>query len=302
MCSDKGWVNQELYLTWFKFFIAHIPPARPVLLIQHGHSSHVSLDVITLARDNDVHLLCLPSHTTHLLQPLDVGVFKSLKSNFSRACRTYLAAHPGEVITTDILASLLGQAWPQSMTPVNAMSGFRKCGIYPLNPGQILDRQLAPSRVFESVSNVTFTPEEEVLYQARLEESYDLEDPNYHQWLRLRHPEVLDDVTAECTHDTSPHSSSVTSSRKSPSVLSTCAPDSLRSNISTSSVDAAESVSNCDVLSKVLALPQPKQSKKRKPGFNSKAVCLTDDSTLQELEDKSEERRCRQEEKRSQKN
>ena len=63
-CSDNGWINQELYIKWFKFFIEKIPPARPVLLIQDGHSFHISLDVIQLARDNGVHLLCLPVHTT----------------------------------------------------------------------------------------------------------------------------------------------------------------------------------------------------------------------------------------------
>ena len=81
-CSDNGWINQELYLRWFKFFIANIPSARPVLLIQDGHGSHISLDVIRLARENDASFLCLPAHTTHLLQPLDVGVL-TLKLNFS---------------------------------------------------------------------------------------------------------------------------------------------------------------------------------------------------------------------------
>ena len=147
-CSDSGWINEGLYIKWFKFFLAKIPPTRPVLLIEDGHSSHISIDVIKLARDNGVHLLCLPAHTMHMLQPLDVGVFKSLKSNYSMACKKFLSKRPGQVITTDVLASLLAQAWPESVTPVNVMSGFRKCGIYPLNPGQISDRQLAPSRAF----------------------------------------------------------------------------------------------------------------------------------------------------------
>ena len=60
----------DLYLEWFKFFIANIPPTRPVLLIEDGHASHISIEVIKLAQSNDIHLLCLPSHTTHLLQPL----------------------------------------------------------------------------------------------------------------------------------------------------------------------------------------------------------------------------------------
>ena len=45
-CSENGWINQDLYLKWFKFFLVNIPPTRPVLLIEDGHASHVSLEVI----------------------------------------------------------------------------------------------------------------------------------------------------------------------------------------------------------------------------------------------------------------
>lgn len=123
-CTDNGWVNGELFLQWFHFFVNSIPPSRPVLLILDGHASHVSIDVIELARSNQIHMLCLPSHTTHILQPLDVGVFKSLKANYSKACRKYLSDNPGRVITTEAIASLLAVAWPLSVTPVNIMAGF----------------------------------------------------------------------------------------------------------------------------------------------------------------------------------
>ena len=140
-CSKSGWVNQDLYLEWLRFFISSIPAARPVLLIEDGHSSHISLEVIELAQENDIHLLCLPSHTSHLLQPLDVGVFKSLKSFFNKACKQFMADNPGCVVRSENLASLLAIA-----TECNIMSGFRKCGIHPLNPGVIDDRQTAPSQ------------------------------------------------------------------------------------------------------------------------------------------------------------
>ena len=123
--SVNGWINQELYLEWFKFFIASIPSARPVLLIEDGHSSHITIEVIELARQNDIHLLCLPSHTSHVLQPLDIGVFKSFKSHFSKCCSTsqYMMKNPGRVVTTEALASIIGKAWPLSITPFNIMSG-----------------------------------------------------------------------------------------------------------------------------------------------------------------------------------
>ena len=35
---------------------------------------------------------------------------------------------PGRVITTDVLASITVEVYPVSFTPVNIMSGFKKCG------------------------------------------------------------------------------------------------------------------------------------------------------------------------------
>ena len=59
-------MNTEIFTYWFTFFISSIPASRPVLLI-------MSLGNIELARENNIHLLCLPSHTSHiLLAPLDV--------------------------------------------------------------------------------------------------------------------------------------------------------------------------------------------------------------------------------------
>ena len=153
MTSDNGWITKEIYLEWFKFFIKSIPPARPVLLIEDGHGSHITLDVIELARTNDIHLLCLPSHTSHILQPLDIGVFKSFKCEYSKACRKYMMENPGRVITSEVIASLVGNTWAHSITPMNILSGFKKTGIAPLNPGEVSDRMLAPATVHKPSSD-----------------------------------------------------------------------------------------------------------------------------------------------------
>ena len=115
-------------------------------------------------------------------------MFKALKSFYSKDCSKYLANNPGRVITTDIIASLV--AWPLSVTPVNIMSGFKKTGAFPLNPGEVTDRYLAPSHALDSssASNASsphdnslpekrkFTPEQCKLYEMRFSEGYDLPD------------------------------------------------------------------------------------------------------------------------------
>ena len=285
--SKNGWINTALFLQWFQFFLSNIPPPRPVLLIMDGHSSHVSIDLIEVARDNNIHLLCLPSHTTHFLQPLDVGIFKSFKSNSSKACTKYLAANPGRVITSDRLASLVAEAWPHSLTPLNVMSGFKKCGIFPLNPSEITDRQIAPSKavhyqtaakkvdtdgVTVNSNSPLFSPEKQALYRKRYEEGYDVDDPGYIAWLKINHPA---DVSSICTGSSS--SSVVTASQSSTTGL--------RSSSSTKS-------SSADVLAEVLSLPHPPEraKSKRKPALNSKAVCITEDEILEELKKKEYEK------------
>ena len=59
--SETGWINSQLYVDWFKFFIQNIPSNIPVLLIQDGHHSHVSIELIELARSNDI----VYQHTHH---------------------------------------------------------------------------------------------------------------------------------------------------------------------------------------------------------------------------------------------
>ena len=304
--SENGWITQEIYMEWFQWFLANIPPTRPVLLIEDGHASHISIEILELARTNDVHLLCLPAHTTHILQPLDVGVFKSFKTFFSKACHKYLTTYPGRVITTDVIASLVAEAWPQSMTPLNIMSGFRKCGIYPINPGEVSDRQLAPSKAVRpknpslshSSSDFTlsssadsqpedkllpsiFTKEQEALCQTRYEEGYDVYDCSYVTWLQLNHPEAARNFSqAKHPSTAEPNCQENRKANSSGSVI-TQAPKSIPSNTTVSSC------SSSDVLRELLVLPQPKPSKhKKRTALNSKARVITDIEVLEELKRK----------------
>jgi len=68
---------------------------RPRILIFDGHVSHISTEAIRFCIKANIIALCLPRHSTHLLQPLDVGVFSSYahyyKKELSKRCR--FAAH-----------------------------------------------------------------------------------------------------------------------------------------------------------------------------------------------------------------
>lgn len=48
------------------------------LLLLDGHNSHCTFRFCDYAQKNRILVVCLPSHTTHALQPCDVGVFGPL--------------------------------------------------------------------------------------------------------------------------------------------------------------------------------------------------------------------------------
>ena len=77
--SDSGWITTDLFIKWFKWFVAHTSNvSKPMLLIMDNHPCHISIEVIEMAKQNQILLLLLPPHCTHTLQPLDTVTFRYL--------------------------------------------------------------------------------------------------------------------------------------------------------------------------------------------------------------------------------
>ena len=80
--SNSGWMDAELFGEWFKHhFLLHAPSARPLLLLLDGHASHYNPGVLRIAAEEDIILFLPATSYTHLLQPLDNGLFSSIKSH-----------------------------------------------------------------------------------------------------------------------------------------------------------------------------------------------------------------------------
>lgn len=135
-CSDSGWINKELFLKWFKHFVAFsgASPENPVLLILDGHSTHTkNIDLIDKTQKSGVILFCLPPHCSHKLQPLDIAFMKPLSKYYGDEIRKFLRNNPGKVATLAHISSLFGPAYTKAALMTTAINGFEKTGISPLN-------------------------------------------------------------------------------------------------------------------------------------------------------------------------
>lgn len=135
-CSKNGWINGELYHDWLHHFVKHVKPTAddPVLLVLDNHSSHISIQAYDFCRTNNIHVVSLPPHTSHHLQPLDLTFFGPLKNALYREYDLYLTSTGHEKITEYDIAELLNKAFMKVATMDKAASGFRSSGIFPFNP------------------------------------------------------------------------------------------------------------------------------------------------------------------------
>ena len=131
--SQNGWIDRTLFCDWmFEHFLAFAPPARPLLLLLDGHSSHYCPEVIKACAEEEVIIMALPPNTTHIIQPLDRGCFSPLKSQWKRVIQSYVSKNH-KAITRYEFSSLFAEAWYSSMTAKNIQAGFKISGVFPFN-------------------------------------------------------------------------------------------------------------------------------------------------------------------------
>jgi hypothetical protein len=136
VCHKSGWMQLELFEKWFDHFVHHTQTSKsnPVLLILDGHKTHTqNIATIEKARQNGVTILCLPPHTSHRMQPLDVSFMGPLTTFYTQEVEIWLRNHPGRRITINEVGSLFAKAYLRGSTPLNAINGFKKTGLYPLD-------------------------------------------------------------------------------------------------------------------------------------------------------------------------
>jgi hypothetical protein len=138
--SDNGWTNDQLALRWiyhFDTFTKHQTLGTHRLLIMDGHGSHATPEFDQYCTDHQIITICMPSHTSHLLQPLDVGCFGSLKTAYGRLITDLARRSIFHVDKADFL-SMYHQARKQIFSETTIQNSFKATGLIPYNPERVL--------------------------------------------------------------------------------------------------------------------------------------------------------------------
>ena len=94
-----------------------------------NHHSHVFYEALSLAKENFVHIITLPPHTSNKTQPLDRTVFGPMKTHYNQLANSWMMRNVGKLITIYQIAELAGTALTKAATPENVIAGFRVSGV-----------------------------------------------------------------------------------------------------------------------------------------------------------------------------
>ena len=138
--SENGWTTNELGFAWLQHFEKHTK-GRTVgtyrLLILDGHESHISAQFEQFCKDNNIITLCMPPHSSHILQPLDVGCFGPLKTAYGRQIENYMRRYINHITKLEFLPAFK-EAWKATFTKENICGGFRGAGLVPYDPEHVI--------------------------------------------------------------------------------------------------------------------------------------------------------------------
>lgn len=129
--SESGFINSDIFFDYFKLFCKEVTQ-RPLILLLDGHVSHLDFRTVQLARNENIAVVKLPSHTTDVLQPLDKSCFGPLKSKWNGALLEWQRLNNRQLTKSEFV-DLVCQVWHQGISVNNICAGFRSCGIFPVD-------------------------------------------------------------------------------------------------------------------------------------------------------------------------
>jgi len=138
--SDNGWTTDQLGYEWIQHFNRHTEARTQGvyrLLILDGHGSHATPEFDQYCTEHKIVSLCMPAHTSHRLQPLDVSCYSPLKTSYGHEVAELARQGVYHVDKEEFLA-LYQRARPSVFSSQNIKSGFLATGLLPFDPERVL--------------------------------------------------------------------------------------------------------------------------------------------------------------------
>ena len=136
-------MNDQLGFDWLQFmFKSNIKDCTKdiyQLLILNRHNSHFTSQFNLFCTEHKIIPICIPLHSSHFLQPLDVSCFLVLKHSYSHQIEQFMKCEIDFIDKSDFLI-LYNQACMKTYLSDIIQNGFKATGLVLYNPIQVLSQ------------------------------------------------------------------------------------------------------------------------------------------------------------------
>lgn len=139
--TDTGYINDTLAYQWIQLFhkwTINRTLSGKRLVLYDRFRSHLTRQFVRFCEKNNIILFFLLSHTSHILQPLDVGVFSVYKYWHSEAVEAATMTGCRKFSKDEFLYSI-GEIRRKTFRPHTIKLRFKLTGLWPINPKLITD-------------------------------------------------------------------------------------------------------------------------------------------------------------------
>jgi hypothetical protein len=109
------------------------------LLVLDKYESYILVNFQHYCKENKIITLCMQAHSSHLLQPLDVGCFSLLKKSYSKEIKNLMRVHISHITKVEFFAAFKN-VFIASFSKANVRGGFRGTGLIPFNPETVISK------------------------------------------------------------------------------------------------------------------------------------------------------------------
>ena len=153
--SPNGWMNDENFVEWGKWFIAFVielrkergyPPDQRAVLFLDGHGTRNNKEMMQLFKNAYIDVIIFPSHLTHLMQPFDVIIAAPFKKALSELGYALLSLvdhknlNESEFIRLVQVVAII-DAHRKAVTITNCSKAFSNSGLFPRDPEIVLGKK-----------------------------------------------------------------------------------------------------------------------------------------------------------------
>jgi hypothetical protein len=138
--TDTGYINGQIAYQWVQHFEKSTQPrmrGQYRILICDRYGSHMTYEFVKFCEDHNTLLAFLPPHSSHLLQPLDNGVFNVFKHWHSEAIEAATAIGIDKFQKDDF--SGIHEIRAKTFKSSTIKSGFDLTGLWPFDSDRIID-------------------------------------------------------------------------------------------------------------------------------------------------------------------